>query len=335
MPRERWDDLLREHGGHLLQSWAWGELKHRHGWIPERALVQDDHGVAMAQVLFRSKGPISIGYVPRGPVIAGDGDRLWPQLRDLIDDMARRRRAITIIFEPDQMLSITGTYFENGLVAGPPHVQPARTVKVPLLEDEALLKQMHQKTRYNVRLAGRRGVNFAGLPATPENVEQFYELMQDTSQRNAFGIHSLEYYRDFLDLLGDHGVLMGAWSDEGNLAAMLISAVFGKEAIYMYGASSTKHRAHGAAFALQFEVMKWARERGAASYDLWGIPAEDPESHADKHADRIAGSRGEDWRGLYRFKVGFGGEIVRYPSTFERRYVPVLPALAHRFQQLG
>jgi lipid II:glycine glycyltransferase (peptidoglycan interpeptide bridge formation enzyme) len=329
-PREDWDARLREHGGHLLQSWRWGDFKHRHGWVPERALVENADGRAMAQVLFRHRGPVSVGYVPRGPVLSGDASALWPELRAVIDEMARRRRAISVIIEPDAPLGLTGSYFDAGVVKGPQHIQPVRTVKVPLLADEALLAQMHQKTRYNVRLACRRGVTFGELPATPENVAAFYALMQDTSRRNEFAVHSLDYYADFLDVFGEDAVLMGAWSDGGKLAAMLIAAAFGREAIYMYGASSTEHRAHGAGFALQFEAMKWARARGCLTYDLWGIPPIDPESMTDRHADRIAGTKGEDWRGLYRFKTGFGGEIVSYPPTLERRYAPVLPWLARR-----
>lgn len=332
---DHWDTRLREHGGHLLQSWAWGDLKHRHGWTPERALIENSDGVAMAQVLFRSKGPVSVGYVPRGPVLAGNASALWPELRSLIDAMARRRRAISVIFEPDVPTGLEGTFQDAGLVVGPSHIQPVRTVKVPLLDDDALLKQMHQKTRYNVRLASRRGVEFRRLPATRENVATFYGLMQDTAERNEFGIHSLDYYADFLDLFGDRALFMGAWSQEGNLAAMLISAVFGEEAIYMYGASSTVHRAHGAGFALQYEAMKWGRDRGAKVYDLWGIPAKDPESASDKHADRIAATKGEDWRGLYRFKTGFGGSVVTFPQTMERRYIPVLPWLARRLNIVG
>jgi lipid II:glycine glycyltransferase (peptidoglycan interpeptide bridge formation enzyme) len=329
VPQLAWDDRLREHGGHLLQSWRWGDFKHRHGWTPERALVETSDGVAMAQILFRHKGPVSIGYIPRGPVIAGDAEALWPQLRAVIDDAARRHRAISVILEPNEPMPLHGSFFAAGLVKGPAHVQPSRTVKVPLLDDEALLQQMHQKTRYNVRLATRRGVECRPEPITDTSVDAFYRIMQDTAERNAFAIHSRAYYADFLETFGDDVLLMGAWS-EGNLAATIIAARFGKEAVYMYGASSTQHRAHGAGFALQFEAMRWGREHGSSIYDLWGIPAEDPETSAASDASRIAGTKGEDWRGLYRFKTGFGGEIVSYPPTMERRYVPVLPWLARR-----
>ena len=328
-PREQWDSRLREHGGHLLQSWTWGELKQRHGWTAERILVEGASGTAMAQVLFRQRGPVSVGYIPRGPMFAGDTSALWPAIWELIDDVARRRRAMSVIVEPDSPLELTGSFRDAGVVVGPTHFQPERTVKVPLLDDEPLLKQMHQKTRYSVRLAYRRGVEISRMDASQESIATFYGLMQDTAQRNEFGIHSLDYYADFMELFGDDAIMLGAWSD-GNLAAVLIGAAFGEESIYMYGASSTRYRAHGAAFALQFEAMKWGRDRGCRTYDLWGIPPHDPESTRNETADKIAGTRGADWRGLFRFKTGFGGEIVSYPETMERRYMPVLPWLARQ-----
>ena len=99
------------------------------------------------------------------------------------------------------------------------------------------------------------------------------------------------------------------------VAAGLIAAKFNEEAIYMYGASSTEHRAHGGAFALQFEAMRWARDHGAVRYDLWGIPKVDPVSTSEDDMKRVAGTRGSDWRGLFKFKTGFGGEIVNLSAN--------------------
>ena len=82
---EHWDIQLAEHSGHLLQSWSWGEFKRGQGWAPERVAVSGSSGVGMAQVLFRHRGPLSIGYIPRGPVLAGDCAAVWPQLRAAID----------------------------------------------------------------------------------------------------------------------------------------------------------------------------------------------------------------------------------------------------------
>lgn len=330
-PAEAWDFQVSEAGGHLLQSWKWGVFKQRHGWFPERVLVEAPSGSAFAQVLYRHQGPVSVGYVPRGPVITGIPAMLWPALRSRIDRAALRHRAIMTVFEPNQSLRLTGTFREAGVVRGPGHFQPGRTVKIPLLEDEAILKQMHQKSRYSVRLAQRRGVTIEHRAFDRESVDLFYGLMKDTSERNDFGIHTHEYYEDFLRTFDEDAVLLFARVDDNNIGAALIAAAFGRDAIYMYGASSTQYRSHGAAFLLQFEAMRWARSRGCTTYDLWGIPEVDPESTRSDHQTAIAGTKGEDWRGLFRFKTGFGGDIVSYPPTLERRHVPVLPWLARKF----
>lgn len=98
----------------------------------------------------------------------------------------------------------------------------------------------------------------------------------------------------------------------------------------MYGASSTAHRADGAAFVLQYDAMRWARDEGSSRYDLWGIPTELELQPPPKGATGATASIGEDRRGLYTFKTRFGGQVVDYPPMMERRYVPVLSALAGR-----
>jgi lipid II:glycine glycyltransferase (peptidoglycan interpeptide bridge formation enzyme) len=314
-------------GGHLLQSWRWGEFKSAHGWEVERVAL-DGGAPALAQILFRRRGPVTIGYIPRGPVFCPDDVAALRALFACVDQVCRARRALYLIVEPDRPLPFKGNFKAAGFVRGPEHVQPSRTVKVPLLDDEHLLGQMHQKTRYSVRLAERRSVMIERSPATFDNVHSFYDLLRDTSHRNEFGIHEEGYYADFLHIFGDDALLMFALVEDVR-AAGLIAARFGEEAIYMYGGSSTEHRAHGAAFRLQFEAMKWARDVGCVRYDLWGIPHGDPTSTGDR-GERVAGTRGDDWRGLYKFKIGFGGDVVAYPPTLERRYHPIAAFIARR-----
>ncbi|MDP9363941.1 MAG: peptidoglycan bridge formation glycyltransferase FemA/FemB family protein [Chloroflexota bacterium] len=334
-PREEldWDGPLVAAGGHLLQSWRWGAFKALHGWEVERVRAETHAGTAQAQVLFRRRGPVSLGYLPRGPAFAADDPALAERLFAEVDRVGRRRRAINLIVEPDRPLPFVGRYRDAGFVRGGEHIQPGRTVKVPLLEDEALLNQMHQKTRYNVRLAKRRGV--VAVRAEPDEaaVATFYGLLGDTAGRNEFGIHDRRYYDDFLRLFGPDAVLLFALIEEEPVAGV-IAARFGDEAVYMYGGSSTTQRAHGAGFYLQFEAMRWAREQGCARYDLWGIPMRDPASTGDG-GDRVAGTKGSDWRGLYEFKVRFGGEIVSYPPALERRYWPVLAAAGRLIYRPG
>ena len=314
-----WNADLARHGGHLLQSWEWGAFKKLHGWDTERIQVKQPHGMAMAQVLFRRKGPVSIGYIPRGPLVVGDRPALFESLLTELDAVCRDRRAVSLLVEPDGPLGLAGSYKSAGFVRSADAYQPLRTVKVPLLEDDALLGQMHQKTRYNVRLAQRRGVTVERRDGDDTAIDTFYGLLADTAQRNEFGIHERPYYADFMRTFDDRALLLFAVID-GTAAAGLIAARFANEAVYMYGGSSTEFRAHGAAFLLQFEAMRWARDQGCGRYDLWGIPLQDPGSSDDVH--RMAGTHGDDWRGLYNFKVRFGGEIVAYPPAMERRYRP-------------
>lgn len=325
---EAWDAALKSNGGHLLQSWKWGDFKALYGWEPERVHVSTPDGEAWAQVLFRSRGPISIGYIPRGPLVTGDQKRVWPHLQKQLNALARRRRAMSIILEPDQPLKIDPKLFR--LKPGPEHNQPGRTVMLPLGPDDVMLAHMHQKTRYSVRLAMRRNVELEWVSGADQAaVDAFYELLEDTANRNEFEVHSKSYYEDFLRIFGDDACFIFA-RYQGNLCAVVIAAAFGEVGTYMYGASSTQHRGHGAAFLLQFEAMKWARDRGCDHYDLWGIPKIDPDSVTSDDKTAIAGTKGDDWRGIYRFKTGFGGTIINLPDTFEREYIPGLPWLARK-----
>ena len=329
--RSEWDDLVLASGGHLLQTWRWGEFKSKFGWSADRILVRGRSSHAMAQVLFRQKFGVSVGYIPRGPIVPDDDEVAVQRLVKALNKAARRRRALKVILEPNHELP-AGIATMQPLSPGPRHIQPARTVKVSLRDDEGLLQQMHQKTRYNVRLAQRRGVTAVRMEPSDDAVGRFYGLLQDTSTRNTFGIHGEAYYREFLRTFGDDAVLLFAMIEDRPVAGV-IAVSCGDEAIYMYGASSTQHRAHGAGFYVQFEAMRWARDRGCTRYDLWGIPDQDPESSAVDGGGRIAGTSSDDWRGLYEFKTRFGGQIIGYPPPLEKRYVPVLATLADRFQQ--
>ena len=330
---EEWDAALRCCGGHLLQSWRWGTFKQQFGWDVERIAAKNSGGAALAQVLFRTRAGMSIGYIPRGPTWPLDDLAAFGELWARIDEVARRRRTLTIIVEPDRPLPELAGWGVR-LLPGPEPIQPARTVKVELLDDQSLIDLMHPKTRYNVRLAKRRGVStrMAGQP--DDSIGPFYEMMRDTASRNDFAVHAPNYYREFLRVFGDDACLAFAEVD-GKPVAGAIAAVFGDEAIYMYGASSTRERAHGAAFLLQHEMMRWARNRGARHYDLWGIPEYDPDSSVSESGDRLAASSGNDRRGLYEFKTRFGGHIIRYPPPLERVYHPLLATLARRFYSAG
>lgn len=323
---ERWDAAVRALGGHLLQTWRWGEFKARHGWQPKRLLVDDVTGPrAAAQVLFRYVGPLSIAYVPRGPLVRGEPEIELAKLTLALDRACHRGRAVACLCEPEQWPADPPA-ISSVWQATKTQIQPRRTIIVPVLaDDDDQLAIMKPKTRYNVRLAERRGVSVR--LGTNEDLPAFYRLLEETARRDAFGIHNPSYFADLLDVFGPDAALVLAEYD-GQLAAAAVVARAYAQAVYLFGASSTALQRHMAAYLVQFEALRWARARGCSGYDLWGIPEED-EAPRDEGASQTLNVRQGMW-GVYRFKLGFGGRIVAYPGTFERVYHPRLLAVARR-----
>jgi peptidoglycan pentaglycine glycine transferase (the first glycine) len=323
-----WNAAIEQLGGSLLQTWEWGEFKSLHGWSTVRLLVNEDGApAAAASVLIRSVGPMTVLYVPRGPATSSSKPDSINALTLAIDELAVQNRAVVAFTEPD--VNPISFPSEGSLrwEQSPVELQPLRTIKVPVnQDDESILAGMKSKTRYNIRLAGRRGVTVREAPVS--DIAPFYEVLEETSERDAFGIHSVEYYADMLDIFGHDAALLIA-EHEGEMAAGAIVLKHGHEAIYMFGASSRKHQRHMPTHLLQFEAMRWAREHGCTEYDLWGIPPTD--EPPDEAGEGDLNVRSGLW-GVYRFKQGFGGEIVAYPGVFERQYYPSLVNLWRRFR---
>ena len=309
---DSWDRFVaQDPHGHLLQTWAWGELKAGFGWLPVRIAVEQDGAlVAGAQVLYRRLGPLSIGYIPRGPVVLLDDPEIWRQLWRAIHRRSRGLGAILLKVEPpwrDEDAARREWLARHEFVPSGESVQPRRTIVVDLTgsEDE-ILARMKSKWRYNIRLSGRRGVT---VRETHDDVGGFYELMRVTGQRDHFAIHSQAYYQRAVDLfepLGRATLLMAHY--EGELIAGLMAFCFNGEACYMYGASSNAQRQVMPNHRLQWRAMQWARERGCIRYDLWGITDVDPDSPA------------AHLTGVERFKAGFGGDTVRFVGAYDHVY---------------
>ncbi|HSJ54979.1 MAG TPA: peptidoglycan bridge formation glycyltransferase FemA/FemB family protein, partial [Anaerolineae bacterium] len=275
---EEWDRLVAAADGHLLQTWPWGELKARFGWQVGRVTA----GPTLAQVLFRRlpAGLGSIAYVPRGPAGELDDPAALSELLAAVRPLARRRRAICLKIEPDrdQDPALAAHLRALGFRPSPQGVQPRRTLVVDLQgEAEALLARMKQKTRYNVRLAARKGVTVR--PGSQADLPAFYRLMEETGRRDGFGVHSHAYYEVAHELFVSRGrgcLLLAEY--QGRLLAGLVAMAFGQTACYMYGASSGEERELMPTYLLQWEAMLWARREGCLFYDLWGVPDADEET---------------------------------------------------------
>jgi peptidoglycan pentaglycine glycine transferase (the first glycine) len=216
-----------------------------------------------------------------------------------------------------QELDVPVPFLLPGLRPSPQSIQPPRTLLVDLGgDDEQILGRMKQKTRYNIRLALKKGV----VVSTSSDVETFHRLMVTTGQRDVFGVHSLEYYRRAYELFyprGECELLLAEYQGEP-LAALMVFAR-GSRAWYIHGASSDAHRDRMPTYLLQWEAMRWARARGCTTYDLWGVPDVDEETleaNFTQYSDGL-------W-GVYRFKRGFGGMLRRALGPWDRVYNPIL-----------
>lgn len=314
-----WDACLEELDGQIQQSWVWGEWKRRHDRQVERFVVDGDAGTAMAQVLFKHQGPMSTAFVSRGPLVRGDAESVLPPLWHQIELACRRHRTITLNVEPEHSIPVrTIEGWEPAF--GSRRFTPLRTVMIPLSDDATLVQQMHKSKRRELRRAQRDGIEVEVGTPSGGAMDAFHTLLVDTAERNRIRINPQTYYADFLRLHGDNATLMLAVAD-GKVAAGLIASRFGDTGTYTFGGSSTANRVSGATAMLQYTAMRWARDSGCRQYDLWGIPDEDPPTYVDAAGNPVR-SVGDSDAGLYRFKVEFGGEIIKYPPSFEIRYRP-------------
>ncbi|HSH05985.1 MAG TPA: peptidoglycan bridge formation glycyltransferase FemA/FemB family protein [Anaerolineae bacterium] len=322
-----WDDFVATHPhGSFLQTTAWATLKNPFGWTSRRVwLRQDDRIVAGAQIMFRSAafGIAKIAYIPHGPLVDWDNHDQLTVLLNEIDQAVYEHRASLLKIEPllwqndfpsDRWHQICQTH---NLIPDTDTIQPPRTMLIdltPPLDD--IMKSFKQKTRYNIRLAGRKDVTTR--IGTRADIPAFNKLIQSTGDRNEFGVHTPKYYENAFDLfMPDNGALILAEYDNTPLAAIMVMT-HANHAYYLYGASSNEERQRMPTYAVQWAAIEWAKERGCTHYDLWGLPDADPDTLEDQFQDRNDGL----W-GVYRFKRGFQGDIRRTVACADRSYNPL------------
>ncbi len=301
----------------ILQTWQWGDLKSAFGWQVARV----ESAAGMAQVLFRPSPIGPLAYLPLGPACTALDE--LPGLLDEVHAVCRSRRAIALKVEPHWNDGDPGSGLLAQLGFRPSFqtVQPRSTAVVDLEGDEIdILARMKPKTRYNIRLSQRRGVQVR--PGTEEDLETFADLIDETGRRDGFGVHPPAYYHTAYRLFVPQD-LASLWVAEHAgepLAAVMVFA-FAGAASYLYGASSDRQRNLMPNYSLQWQAILWARSQGCRWYDLWGIPDEvgvDPEAHLENEVPARTGL----W-GVWRFKRGFGVNVVRRAGAWDYVYSQV------------
>ena len=309
-----WNAFLLNHpDAHILQTGEWGELKSVFGWEPVRIILDDGPG---AQILFRQLPlGLTLAYIPKpvfSPQLSIISEQFWAE----VDSACKSRRAVFLKLEPDiwsDQSSIARGQWSKSFH----NIQPPRTIIVNLRGNEDdILARMKQKTRYNIRLAAKKGVTVRSWDDLPA----FHQMMLVTGGRDEFGVHSLGYYQRAYELFFPTGMAELLVAEyEGKPLAALMVFTRGKRAWYVYGASNDQERNRMPTYLLQWEAMRWARSKGAEEYDLWGVPDENEVTLEAQFAERKDGL----W-GVYRFKRGFGGELNRAMQARDRVYNPLL-----------
>ena len=316
--RERWDEFVTEAGGHLYQSWGWGELKARTGWTPWR-VAWEEAGRICAGVSILARPVPGIGksllYAPRGPLLAAEQR---PRLTDFLEGVCRldvTRRALLLKLDPpvEAMQDwITPALAVCGFRAAPPAgmafdgVQPRRVFQINLAPPvEELWRRLHERTRHDLRASERRGMRVREVES-PGEVRTFYRLLRDTARRRGFLVRSEEYFQGVLTHLGARGQAQYFLAEVlGEAVAGGLALVVGRNCWYLYTGSS-------AAFALPrghlllWRILRWAKARGCTVCHLGGNP------------ERAATAE------LLRFKTRFGATVVDYVGEFDYTASPVL-----------
>lgn len=336
-----WNQLIsRLLHPHLLQSYQWAEFKADYGWRPfylvwEKAdgavemrivdprAIEVQEVAAAGMLLERTPFPgLSVHYLPKGPLLADPTDlAVWEGVLQDLERFARQRGALQLKIDPDIELGqgvpgdessrniISGTEFQDSLASrgwlfSEEQVQFRNTVLVDLLDPEdQILARMKSKTRYNIRLAGRKGIRVR--KELPGDLDLLYRMYAETSSRGGFTIRGQEYYRNlwtrFLESCSEGAAdpcaqpLIAEY--EGLPVAAAVIFAFGKRAWYLHGMSVPEHSEKMPTYLVQWEAMRWAKERGCITYDMWGAP------------DHF--SEDDPLWGVFRFKDGFGGEVSR------------------------
>ncbi|GHV02458.1 peptidoglycan bridge formation protein FemAB [Spirochaetia bacterium] len=326
----------------FLQSGFWGSFKARFGWNARAFLVDwGMFGVTPLMLIRRRLGPgISFAYVPWGPELPLDFPQTNEDRNAALAELALGLRCFlprdTAFIRFDPPWYTEGADMPRPLIGKPfsragADVQPPDTVIVDLSPTaEAILAAMKPKWRYNIHYGPKKGVTVRRVDAaqgewTADGLEAFYSLLKETAKRDGIAIHGIEYYQGLFTqaqeyagagaLVPELRLYLAEHSTEGSteVLAAIVVLVRGRDAVYLYGASSSRNRNLMAPYALQWKAMEDAKASGCTNYDLFGIPPNGDPSHP--------------MAGLYLFKTGFGGRIIHRPGSWDYAYRPLLKGL--------
>lgn len=348
-----WNGYLAEFpNAHILQTLQWAEAKKQNDWSPMFFWSGSSrHNLdALVMVLRRQIDfmgmKFTVLYAPKGPTLDWSNNQVLTQTLDFLQALCRKQKAIFLKIDPDVLLGtgIPNTdeeqTNENGLDLqkelkrrgwkfSQDQIQYRNTVLIDLHQSEdELLAAMKQKTRYNIRLAARKGVTVR--QGKIDELPALYNMYVQTAVRDDFVIRHEEYYlntwRAFLE--ADMAKILVAEVEENPVAALILFQ-FNGTSRYMYGMSTEQSRELMPNHLLQWEAMRLSKQLGCHTYDMWGAPDVFDES--------------DPMWGVYRFKQGFNGITARHlgawdysphPSLY-KAYTQTLPKVLDIMRKQG
>lgn len=316
--KEKWNKFVSAYGGDggLLQSWEWGEFQKSLDRRIIRIAAMGTAGDIKAAALMIQHDlhfDYSYLYCPRGPI----GYNLRPKELEAflneISNVARQEKYFMVKADPAWITGNEDLLIDNGFRKSEHEVQPKCSFIIDLQKNEdELLARMKQKTRYNINLANKKGV-VVRASIELADIEQFWQLVRQTSERSSFKPHTKEYYKKQFETFVSHNTIQLYLAEyENKVIAAIMVAYFGKFATYLHGASSDLYRDVMAPYALQWQAIQDAKKSGILFYDFGGVNGE---TYSNKK-----------WSGITRFKVGFNElqKPTEYVGCFEKVINPVI-----------
>lgn len=311
---QKYEDFVKKHPkGHFAQSINWAKLKKE--WKHEIVTVEDKNGnINGSMLLLIRKIPFfkkTIVYSPRGPVCDIHDEKIFNELIQKAEKVVKKNKGFILKMDPDILNSdmiFKDIAKKNGfkiiekLKDINKVLQPRIVFRLNLKDktEDEIFKNFHSKTRYNIRLAAKKGVTIR--EGTRADLNKLEELMKITGQRDGFPIRTKEYFEELYDVLGSDCVRILFADYQNEPIACTLSFLYGDKVWYMYGASSNEHRNLMSTYLLQWEGIKWALENNCNIYDFRGICAIDENTKNE---------------GLYRFKKGFSPDLVEFTEIYK------------------
>jgi len=297
---------------HPLQSWIWGEFRRRQGHRVFRlGVFEKGQLVRGYQITFHQIPhlPWSIGYLPKSVLPTKE---VIAALRQI----GQKEKAIFIKLEPNQINSLGArqTLKNLGLTPGKSFFTPYTSVIDLTKTPDELLASFKPKTRYNIRLAQKKGVTVQE-ENTDSAFEEYLKLLFETSRRQGFHAHNAQYHRLQWKVLKASGLphLLTA-KYQGKILAAFMLFTFNGKLYYPYGASTRDHRELMAPNLLMWEAIRFGQNHGCTSFDLWGDTAPNPPPNHPHF-------------GFHRFKEGFSPQLKEFVGTYDLVINPLLYSL--------